>query len=220
MLSTKSSSPFSKTVRLRQVFNAPMELVFAHLSDPNKYGGWMGTKVERISASPVDSANPDAVGAVRKVSLGPFQMEQTITLHRPPHCLEYRITKGSPVTAHVGTITLNPRSEGCELYWNIHFHPRVPGTGHFWSGMIRRVYKSRLKKLAASLSDQSWPLTYPVVINLRRLTLLLQGLAGAKLITKIDLKFNLIINISTNEFELWKKMSVQLSFPVSYPCVC
>jgi len=90
-------------IKVHQEFDAPVEQVWEAFNDHVTFGKIMGQKVQRI----VDSAEPGNVngaGSVRSMRLptGPF--EETIIKSEKPALIEYKITKGTPLHYHYGTI--------------------------------------------------------------------------------------------------------------------
>jgi uncharacterized membrane protein len=105
-------------VEITHEFDAPVERVFDHLGEHENLGPLFGIRVERLRSGDVDR---NGVGSVRRLSLrGLLPFEETITAYRPNELIEYRITKGTPLRDHLGTLNFEPLpARRTRLRWQI-----------------------------------------------------------------------------------------------------
>ena len=121
-------------------FNAPLEKVFADLSDHVRFGEICGINVKRVKEG---SGALNGLGSVRQLSIGPLpSFEETITGFEDNHSIEYKITKGSPIKNHVGTLRFEATKDGCELFYNIKLESKIP----FTTGIIKNGLKNGISK--------------------------------------------------------------------------
>ena len=100
--------------------------VFEHLSEHENLGGLFGAKVERLNDGDTDR---NGVGSRRRLQVGPAPpFEETVTEFVPNERIEYRITKGSPLKGHVGTMRFSDLpGGGSHLDYKIRLSSPVPG---------------------------------------------------------------------------------------------
>jgi len=97
-------------VDITQEFAAPVDTLFGHMAEHENLAGLFGIRVERLRDG---DSERNGVGSVRKLSLnGILPFEETITDFRPNELIEYRITKGTPLRDHLGTMSFSPLPEG------------------------------------------------------------------------------------------------------------
>lgn len=134
-------------ILMRQSFNAPVDQVFSILSDHEKFGEIIGVNIKRIKAGD-DGAN--GLGSVRKLNIGILpSFEETITQFAPNQLIEYKITKGSPIKNHVGTLRFEERNGQTTLEYTIDLESKIPGTTGVIKTALSNGITKGLKKLAA-----------------------------------------------------------------------
>lgn len=107
-----------------QDYDLPAERVFAHLAEHENLGPLFGAEVERLEDG-TDSRN--GVGSVRRISAGPIRLaEETVTAFEPDRLIGYRITAGSPLRDHRGTVRVTPTPGGSRVEWVVEFGAAVP----------------------------------------------------------------------------------------------
>ena len=80
-------------------FQADPATVFAFFADHEQFGRlWPGT-TRRIATGQND---PNGVGSVREIRVGPVRFEETVVTFQRPHLIEYTVTRGSPIKNHHG----------------------------------------------------------------------------------------------------------------------
>jgi len=139
-------------IHLRQAFDAPCNVVFALISEPERMSEWtIGMRLRRTADGP-DPGAPNGVGSRRVATmLGLVSFEETILVYEPPHRFDYSITRGSPAKHQRGEQRLTPTAGGCLLDWNIRFEPRIPFTGAFLRLFVKYHFMLSLRGLARRL---------------------------------------------------------------------
>lgn len=134
-----------------QVFSAPRGEVFARLTDHNSVGKVLGAKMQRIVDAEGD--NPNGLGSVRKVSIGPISFEETVTRFEPDEVMEYTVSRGGPIKNHLGRMQFTETPEGCRLHYRIVFDGRIPLTGGLIAKGLQDGIRKGLAKLAREMSE-------------------------------------------------------------------
>jgi uncharacterized protein YndB with AHSA1/START domain len=128
-------------------FTAPVERVFAYLSEHENLAAVFGNSVERLEDG---SPERNGVGSRRrlKVAPGAAPIEETVTRFVPGELIEYRITKGSPLRDHVGILRFSAApGGGTHLDYRIRIASRIPGL----SPLVTAVLSRNLTKGLASV---------------------------------------------------------------------
>jgi hypothetical protein len=121
-------------------FTKPINEVFSELSDHERFGELCGINMKRIKDGS-DAVN--GLGSVRKISIGPLPpFEETITGYQENQFIEYKITKGSPIKNHVGTLNFSETKTGCVLDYEIKLESKIP----FTTGIIKGALKQGISK--------------------------------------------------------------------------
>lgn len=133
-----------------QEFSAPADRVYAHLARHENLESVFGASITRVRDG---HTTPDGVGSVRRLKLNPLMpaFEETVTQAVPDELIEYRITQGSPLKDHVGTMRFSPVGTGTRLDWTIEFESRVPGAGGVIRSAIERNVRRGLRTIAQEL---------------------------------------------------------------------
>lgn len=106
-------------VHVERDLSAPVEEVFKHLAEHENLAALFGAKVKRLSDGDTER---NGVGARRELKSNPVlpAFEETVTQYVPNELIEYRITRGSPLDGHVGTMRFSPTASG-----GTHFDYRI-----------------------------------------------------------------------------------------------
>jgi uncharacterized protein YndB with AHSA1/START domain len=112
-------------VHVERDLPAPVEEVFAHLAEHENLAALFGAKVERLNDGDTDR---NGVGSRRQLKVGPLPpFEETVTRYVPNELIEYKITRGSPLDGHVGTMTFSPTpGGGTHFDYRIRIASKVP----------------------------------------------------------------------------------------------
>ena len=140
-----------QTVHLQHDFSAPVDRVYAHLSEHENLAVLFApARVVRVRDGDGDR---NGVGSVRRLSFGgllPF--EETVTEAVPNERIEYRITKGSPLRDHRGVMSFaETAAGGTHLDYRITFDSKVPGLAAAVAATLRRQVARGLRKVDATL---------------------------------------------------------------------
>lgn len=122
-----------KTITVRRTIPAPINDVFALLSDHAGYSAFEGIKDARLLEQ--GKNDPNGLGAVRRIDLGAVWFEEEITAFDPPRRMDYRILRSRPPIEHeLGSIRLEETGEGTEVIWTSTFRIRIPLIGNLITG--------------------------------------------------------------------------------------
>ena len=95
-------------ITIHEKFNAPIDQVFGVLSNHERFGKICGINMARIQDGE-DGLN--GKGSVRTIKIGLLPaFEETITGFIPNEFIEYKITKGSPIKNHIGTLKFSEQN--------------------------------------------------------------------------------------------------------------
>lgn len=113
-------------VHVTHDFRAPVERVFAYLAEHENLAALFGTRIERVCDGETER---NGVGSCRRLSFyGLLPFEETVTSFAPNERIVYRITKGSPMRDHEGTMAFTSSGNGgTHLDYRIQFGSAVPG---------------------------------------------------------------------------------------------
>ncbi|KZY61257.1 hypothetical protein A3742_11740 [Oleiphilus sp. HI0071] len=129
-----------QSISMHFKFNKPLATVFEELSDHEQFGKLCGINMKRVRDG---SDTPNGLGSVRKINIGPLPpFEETITGFKENSFIEYKITKGSPIKNHVGTLEFRESGQGCELDYVIKLESKIP----FTTSLIKNVLKQGISK--------------------------------------------------------------------------
>src|SRR6478672_5751427 len=113
-------------VHVTHDFGAPVERVFAYLAEHENLEALFGTRIERVRDGDTER---NGVGSCRRLSFnGLLPFEETVTEVVPNARIVYRITKGTPMRGHRGTMDFAPAGAGgTRLDYRIQLGSAVPG---------------------------------------------------------------------------------------------
>ncbi|MBI9075623.1 MAG: redoxin domain-containing protein [Desulfatibacillum sp.] len=134
-------------VFLSREYAVPPETVFPYLATPELMSLFLDATLTRIQDSPSDKDNPNGIGSVRKVKIGPTTLEETITRLEPPYLCQYVISQGSPLKDYTGTILVSKTQDGCRVVWTMSFKAKIPYTGRFIAKAMELGFAKGLKAL-------------------------------------------------------------------------
>jgi len=138
-----------KTITIQQKFEAPVNEVFAKLSDHEAFGKICGISMLRTKEGD-DGAN--GLGSIRKISIGPLpSFEETITQFSKDELIEYKITKGSPIKNHIGRLKFSEQAGCTVLDYTIELESKIPLTTGIIKKALENGISNGLKSYANSL---------------------------------------------------------------------
>jgi hypothetical protein len=137
------------TIRLEKAVAAPVEHVFELLADHANYKRFRGiSKSELIREG---AAEPNGLGALRRIAAGPIQFEEEITAFERPTRMDYLIRKVNlPLQHRGGSITLTADGAATHVLWVSEFETPIPLMG----GAIGAAGAALFKRAFASMLDQ------------------------------------------------------------------
>jgi uncharacterized protein YndB with AHSA1/START domain len=125
-------------MRFVKEFDLPPDRVFEYFSEHENLGGIFGAEVKRISDG--TDGNRNGVGSARSLNPpGPVPaFEETVTEFVPGKHIEYKVTKGTPLNHHLGTVDFTPEGTGTKMEWRIEIGTAVPGLDYVIAKVLTR----------------------------------------------------------------------------------
>lgn len=133
-------------VHVTHDFSAPVERTFAYLAEHENLGPLFGVRIERVRDGDTER---NGVGSCRRLSFnGLLPFEETVTAVVPDERITYRITKGSPMRDHEGTMAFSAGpGKGTHLDYRIQLGSAVPGLALIISRVLTGSIARGLRKL-------------------------------------------------------------------------
>lgn len=140
-----------RSIRVERRLDAPPEAVFGIVADHARYDRFDG--IRRSELVEPGSLDPNGLGAVRWVWLGPLRFEEEITVFEPPRRFDYLIrdVKTLPFRHEGGRIRLEPDGTGTHAVWTSSFEIPIPVIG----GAMDRIFKRQLERGFAHVLERS-----------------------------------------------------------------
>jgi hypothetical protein len=123
-------------------FSLPVDRVYGYLSEHENLGPVFGAKIARVRDG---DTSRNGVGSVRQLRIGilpPF--EETVVEAVPNERIDYRITKGSPLRNHHGSMRFAAVGTGSTLNYVIEFGAVVPGLDRLIKPGLERTIRKGL----------------------------------------------------------------------------
>ena len=134
------------TIEIDETFDVPRNKVFALFADHHRFGKMIGAPVKRIKDS--DQADPNGIGSVRKIGVGPLSLEETVLSFEPGSLIEYAITSLSPIKNHLGRIRFSDTQEGqTRVQYTITFDDIVPFSGKVVSSALEHGLRRGIRQV-------------------------------------------------------------------------
>lgn len=141
-----------KRLELTEVIDAPIETVFAAITDHERMNEW--SPMKSVVLDPKGSPDPNGLGAIRHMKgAGPTIVEE-VTEWSPPNEYSYRLRAGAPIRDHRGVVQLTRDGDATRVLWLIQFRPTIPGTGFLIVGVLRKAVGGMLRKLKKNLEAE------------------------------------------------------------------
>jgi uncharacterized protein YndB with AHSA1/START domain len=132
-------------VEVEHSFSKPPERIFAYLAEHENLGEIFGAKVTRLRDG---DAQRNGVGSVRQLKIGPLPaFEETVTEFVPSQLIVYRISKGSILRGHVGTMKFAPDGDGTHFSYDIRIATPIPGVAGLVKASLTRTIEQGLAKV-------------------------------------------------------------------------
>jgi uncharacterized protein YndB with AHSA1/START domain len=132
----------ARYVHIEHDFAKPPERIFAHLAEHENLAEVFGAKVTRLRDG---DGERNGVGSLRRLQIGPLPpFEETVTEFVASQRIVYRITKGSPLRGHVGTMEFTPAGGGTHFVYDIRIASPIPGLAPLVSASLTRSIERSL----------------------------------------------------------------------------
>jgi uncharacterized protein YndB with AHSA1/START domain len=133
-------------VHIEHDFAKPPERIFAYLAEHENLADVFGAKVTRLRDG---DGERNGVGSLRQLKIGPLApFEETVTEFEAPQRIVYRITKGSPLRGHVGTMTFTGTSGGgTRFVYDIRIASPIPGVAPIVRAALTRSISRSLPSI-------------------------------------------------------------------------
>ena len=140
-----------RSIRVERRLDAPPEAVFEIVADHARYDRFDGIRRSEL-VEPGDP-DPNGLGAVRWLWLGPLRFEEEVTAFDPPRRFDYLIRhiKTLPFRHEGGSIRLEPDGTGTNAVWTSSFEIPIPVIG----GAMDRIFKRQLERGFARVLERS-----------------------------------------------------------------
>jgi len=129
-------------------FTLPVGRVYAYLAEHENLSTVFGAKVARVRDGDTSRNGAGSVRQLRIAILPPF--EETVTNAVPDERIDYRITKGSPLRDHRGSMVFSSTGTGSHLRYVIEFGAVVPGLDRVIKPGLERTIRKGLKSVDAN----------------------------------------------------------------------
>jgi hypothetical protein len=133
-------------IRIRETFPFSVEKLFNHMEVHENLGDiFFPLKVETIRYGEIE---PYGVGSIRKLFVNPVPpFEESVTAFDRNKMIEYRITKGSPLKNHKGTMIFSGDNDQSALDYRIEFDSDIPFLAFTVKAGLEAGIKKGLEKL-------------------------------------------------------------------------
>jgi uncharacterized protein YndB with AHSA1/START domain len=141
-----------RSIRIERRLDAPPDAVFAILADHARYDRFDGIR-RSVLVNPGDP-DPNGLGAVRRIWVGPLRFEEEITAFEPPRRLDYLIrdVKPLPIRHEGASIRLQADGAGTHAVWTSSFEIPTPVIGRAMDrnlqGQFKRGFAHMLERSA------------------------------------------------------------------------
>ncbi len=137
-------------IHIRQRFEAPLDRVFATVTDHEGMPAWLPAKVRLVKQGAPDR---NGLGAVRRIVARGLAVHEEVVRWEPPHAMDYRVIGRSPLRDHLGEMRFSSQNDGGALLdYTIRF--RVPW--YFGGGLLGSYVEKTLNaEIGAGLAKLS-----------------------------------------------------------------
>ncbi len=128
-----------QTIHVERELAASAAFVFAQITDHAGYDRFPGVTASELIRPGTD--HPNGVGAVRRIVIGPFVLQEVIERYQAPAAMAYRITrcKPLPINHKVGLINIESCGKHqCRVSWHSEFAVAVPVLGRLLGPILRQ----------------------------------------------------------------------------------
>ena len=135
-------------VEIERDFAAPVDQVFGYLAEHENLEKLFGAKVKRVRDG--EDGERNGVGSCREMRIAPVipSFDETVTKFVPNQLIEYKITRGTPLDDHLGTMQFSPTAGGgTHFHYKIMFASKIPGVAALVSKAVGANIKKGLKNV-------------------------------------------------------------------------
>ncbi|QUJ69287.1 SRPBCC family protein (plasmid) [Photobacterium sp. GJ3] len=141
------------TISLEQSAQAPKEVLFQLLTDHQNLGRFFDGTYHLVKPG---FPMPNGIGAIRRVSAGPFSFDEKVIDYKENEHLHYRIVKGGPLQEHGGWIQIQSlNAVTSKIQYRISFSPKVKGTGWIIKLLLEKSIRRALENIARH-GESAW----------------------------------------------------------------
>ncbi|GAB6260605.1 SRPBCC family protein [Photobacterium sp. 53610] len=141
------------TILLEQSAQAPKKILFELLTDHQNLGRFFNGTYRLVKPG---KPKPNGIGAIRRVSAGPFTFDEKVIDYKENEHLHYRIVNGGPVQEHGGWIQVQSlNADTSKIQYRISFSPKVKGTGWLIKFLVKKSIQKALINVARH-GESSW----------------------------------------------------------------
>ena len=137
-------------ITIQHVVRAPRERVFAVFANHARFATLFGAVSNCIEEG---TGEAHGFGSVRRIGNGLTSFDETIVAFDKPQRLEYRITRGSPLKNHLGTITFHADGDLTVVDYVISFDSKIPGLGGCMAWLLKRAWDRNGPRVLAQLNS-------------------------------------------------------------------
>jgi hypothetical protein len=143
---TRQDDAMSHSFEIRRRIAAPAQDVWNALADHRGYRNW--TPVTTSKLEQLGSPDPNGVGALRALGVGPVLAKELIVEFEPESFhLAYELVRGVPVTGYRADVYLTADGDATELLWRGRFQSAPPGMALMLNAFLRKVVADTAKGL-------------------------------------------------------------------------
>jgi uncharacterized protein YndB with AHSA1/START domain len=130
-------------------FTVPVDRAYDYLAEHENLGPLFGAKIARVRDGDESRNGAGSIRQLRVAVLPPF--EETVIEAVPGERIAYRITKGSPLRHHSGSMVFSPTpGGGSHLHYVIEFGAVVPGLDRVIKLSLERSIRNGLAAVNAN----------------------------------------------------------------------
>jgi len=133
------------------------DVVWPHLTWPDRMNEWSEARVELVSAG--EGGRADGAGATRRVTVPVLGLRsrllEVVEESLPPSRFVYRVTAGGGLSRHRGRMDPEPVGGGTRLVWEVAYRTYVPGLGLLMKWLVGRSVRRSLAALERLLHRQA-----------------------------------------------------------------
>jgi uncharacterized protein YndB with AHSA1/START domain len=140
-------------MEVEQRFSAPIDAVFAAVTDHKRLESWQPGISVTIEKEGVPA--PNGLGAVRRIKQGPLNIWEEVVRWEHPTAMDYRLFKGPPLRDHLGEIRLSPLGErGTMVRYRIRFGMPWWAGGDFTARLVAHQLKTVIAAAYSRLAEE------------------------------------------------------------------